>query len=209
MKDNNLNGRILNAYQWGGYLWWQGFDIFIDGRLDTLYPEEVFRDYTDIVTAKPAWKGVLQQWHISFVLFDTRLKNQTPKLNDALMKVSDWMILYQDPVATLFARKNSLAPDFLAKFQSGTLPIPDEPMCQYAAGMTLLHRDGESDKITRYLKRAIELDPAFAQPHLGLARLLIKENKYSDSLREIKTAEKLGLRGAELDDLAEIARRNL
>ena len=208
MKDNNLNGRLLNAYQWGGYLWWKGYDIFIDGRLDTLYPESVFRDFTDIVTTKSNWKDILNKWQISFVLYDTRLKNQTPKLNDALMKNNDWMILYQDPVATLFARKESLDPDFLFKYQTGALPIPDEPMCQYAAGMTLLHRDGPASEIKRYLKRAIELDPVFAQPHVGLARILIKEKKYSDALIEIKRAEKLGLRGAELDDLREIASQN-
>jgi len=177
MRDNDLDGRIFNAYQWGGYLWVQGYDVFIDGRLDTLYPDDVFSEFTDAVTAKTDCRNVFDKWDMDIVLFDTVIDGKSPLLTSAVFGMNDWISLYQDPVVTLFAHIESLDKSFLEKWQTGTIPIPDEPMCQYAAGMSHLKNNGDFDTIKKYLERAIELDPGFPQPHLRLAKLYVSDGK--------------------------------
>ena len=208
MLDNNLDGRIFNAYQWGGYLWLNGFDIFIDGRLDTLYPEDVFLDYQTVVTVDSNWQDILDKWKIEFLLFHTRTDdNQSPALIGAAAKSDDWVLIYMDPVATLFANSESLNSEFQSNLQTGHIPIPDEPMCQYAVGMSLLNQGRNEDMETarEHLERSLALDPAFAQPHLGLAEMMIQQRDYISAINHIKSAERVGLRGREINELYEIA----
>ena len=48
--------RLLNAYEWGGYvsLFAPGVPIFIDGRASTLYPDALVEDYHTLVRRGPA-----------------------------------------------------------------------------------------------------------------------------------------------------------
>lgn len=208
MRDNNLDGRIFNAYQWGGYLWLNDFDIFIDGRLDTLYPENVFLDYQNVVKLESNWQEILDKWNIDYLLFHTRTDdNQSPALISAAVKSDNFHLVYMDPVATLFVNAESVNPVFLDRLKSGQIPIPDEPMCQYAAGMALYNQGGNENMKTamQHLERALILDPAFAQPHLGLAKLMIQQSDYETAMKHIKSARRLGLRSGEIDELYEIA----
>lgn len=208
MRDNGLDGRIFNAYQWGGYLWQNDFDIFIDGRLDTLYPENVFLDYQNVVKVDTNWRDILSKWEVEYLLFHTRTDDrQSPLLIVAAAKSDDWVLIYKDPVATLFAECESLNPEFLNKLLTGRIPIPDEPMCQYAAGMSLLNQSGRNntDAVKTHLQRAIELDSSFAQPHLRLAEILIQQGDYNSAISHVKSAKRLGIRGREIDELYEMA----
>jgi tetratricopeptide (TPR) repeat protein len=204
MRENNLDGRILNAYQWGGYLWEQGFDIFIDGRLDTLYPEEVFRDYTDIVSVEPTWDDLLDKYEIRFILFDTKIDGLPPKITQSVFKSQNWIPLYQDPVAVLFAHKDRMDKDFLAQWKEGNIAIPDEPMCQYAAAMTLWERNYDPNIVEKYFIRSVELDPSFASAHYKLASFYASErNDYEKAELHLGKALRLGLRKKEVFDLKE------
>jgi len=107
MQQHGLGGNLLCDFNWGEYLIWHNAPrsrVFIDGRYDTVYPSSVIRDYLAFYFDQPGGAAVLAAYPHDFVL--------VPPLSGAAYLTSrspDWTLVYRDPVAMLFARKNSAA----------------------------------------------------------------------------------------------------
>ena len=107
MQQNGLGGNLLCDFNWGEYLIWHNAPrsrVFIDGRYDTVYPSSVIRDYLAFYFDQPRGAAVLAAYPHDFVL--------VPPLSGAAYLTSrspDWTLVYRDPVAMLFARKDSAA----------------------------------------------------------------------------------------------------
>jgi len=100
MRRLEPRGRLLNDYNWGGYLLWQAYPAyptFVDGRTDVFSPE-VFRDYLRLWAAQPGWAQALDRWQIGTVL----LPPQAP-LVEALDQAG-WPTVYRDAQAVLMVR---------------------------------------------------------------------------------------------------------
>ncbi len=107
MKAHGLRGNILNDFPWGHYLIWHTAPeskVFIDGRFDLLYPPRVIEDYATFRFAGPESSAVLARYPHDYVL----LKPGTPAFN-LMMHRSDWILVYRDTHAALFARADSAA----------------------------------------------------------------------------------------------------
>jgi hypothetical protein len=100
-------GRVLNSYDWGGYLEWHDRDlkVFIDSRVDIFEYAGVLADYLDLMELKSPEK-ILDKYHVQYVLFSPR-----HRLSYALEHNPDWRVDYRDPVAILFERKELQIPD--------------------------------------------------------------------------------------------------
>ena len=101
MTKNQINGRILNSYNWGGYLIWNlypQYKVYIDGRCD-MYGAEFVTHYVDIYFAKPGWQESLDEEMIEYVLVETGTY-----ISAALQQTQDWHLLYEDEVSVLFGR---------------------------------------------------------------------------------------------------------
>jgi hypothetical protein len=63
------DGRLLNDYDWGGFLIWfaRGDPVFVDGRLRP-YVGEVLDDYSAAVDVRPEWRAVLDEREVALVL---------------------------------------------------------------------------------------------------------------------------------------------
>ncbi len=107
MQQHGLGGNLLCDFNWGEYLIWHDAPrsrVFIDGRYDTVYPPSVIRDYLAFYFDQPKGAAVLAAYPHDFVL--------VPPLSGAAYLTSrspDWTLVYRDPVAMLFARKDSAA----------------------------------------------------------------------------------------------------
>ncbi len=120
---------IFNEYNWGGYLIWTYPEkkLFIDGRLpQAAYAGHSFvEEYLDFYKADTDLKKKLAQYDIKLVLLKTRddklkIKNWEKTLfwiSDAdlnrlnylrlyLQGASDWKIIYQDSLATIYQKNN-------------------------------------------------------------------------------------------------------
>jgi hypothetical protein len=107
MRQHGLGGNLLCDFNWGEYLIWHDAPrsrVFIDGRYDTVYPPSVIHDYLSFYFDQPGGAAVLAAYPNDFVL--------VPPLSGAAYLTSrspDWTLVYRDPVAMLFARKDSAA----------------------------------------------------------------------------------------------------
>jgi len=121
IKKERITGNMFNNDEFGDYLIftaWPVYRVFMDGRSD-MYGMKFGSDYLTVANAQRGWKGVLEKYKISWVLFDT----QSP-LSAALLEQSDWQPIYSDRVATIFIKKISANADLLERFPSLALANP-------------------------------------------------------------------------------------
>lgn len=104
LNQQDLNGRLFNSYNWGGYLLWALPDlpVFIDGRTD-LYNDEIIQQWLTVVQVKNGWEEVLDSYKVNLVINETE-----SALSKSLMGSDHWSKIYQDPVAVVFSRNEPL-----------------------------------------------------------------------------------------------------
>ncbi len=92
--------RVLNDYDWGGYLIWNArrIPVFIDSRVDIFEYAGVFADYLDILGLKDPLE-LLQKYRIEYVFY-----GREKPLAYLLRHSPGWKPIYEDEVAVLFQR---------------------------------------------------------------------------------------------------------
>ncbi|HXJ96756.1 MAG TPA: hypothetical protein VMT20_28275 [Terriglobia bacterium] len=68
---------------------------------------------------------------------------------------------------------------------------PRNAQAHFALG-TLYHFSGSRQTAVSYFNRAIELDPAYAAPHVSLGRILAVEGHDQEAWKHAREAERLG-----------------
>jgi hypothetical protein len=101
IRKSGLEGRMLNEYIFGGYLIWALPEqkVFIDGRCDIFDWTGVLGEYGGWYTLSDDPERLLKKYHIDYCL----LGNGAPELQ-VLPHLAGWRKVYQDKVATIFAR---------------------------------------------------------------------------------------------------------
>jgi hypothetical protein len=91
-------GRLLNSYNWGGYLMFALPDtpVFVDGRTD-LYGDELLSVYVDTASAGSGWRVTLADYAIDTVMIEPHAGLAT-----ALRIDPQWHITYEDAQAVVF-----------------------------------------------------------------------------------------------------------
>ncbi len=96
LREHGLGERIFNTYQWGGYLIWQGFPVFVDGRAE-LYGDKILSEYLQTAHVQADWEAPLQRYHVDTVLIETG-----SPLAVVLAESGRWRAVYRDKLATVF-----------------------------------------------------------------------------------------------------------
>jgi hypothetical protein len=102
IQENKPAGPLFNSYNWGGYLiykLWPDYPVYIDGRTD-LYDDVFIRRYLDVAAGNEGWQQALDEDRINLVLIES-----DGTLARFLKADPAWSTLYQDKMATVFARK--------------------------------------------------------------------------------------------------------
>ena len=97
--EHKPSGKMLNHYNWGGYLIWQlwpEYLVFVDGRTD-LFGDEILSDYVEIQRGGPDALSLLDGYEIGFVLTDTR-----GSLSALLDCQPAWTLGYEDELAAVW-----------------------------------------------------------------------------------------------------------
>ncbi|MBI3199579.1 MAG: hypothetical protein HYZ40_19125 [Rhodospirillales bacterium] len=99
-RDAGLKGRVLNHYNYGGYLIGAGVPTFIDGRGE-LYGGEFIKRFADVVNMRgeESLEQLLEQHAIEWTLFP---KNQPA--NKLFARLPGWRQAYSDESSTIFVR---------------------------------------------------------------------------------------------------------
>ena len=101
IKSENLQGRMFNTYNYGGYLIWTlpEFPVFVDGRAD-LHQDEIIMTWYRVVNGSNEWEEVFAEWDIHFVLVEPGVPLLS-KLNE-----SGWTMVYEDDLAVVAVSPN-------------------------------------------------------------------------------------------------------
>ena len=91
--------RLLNYYDYGGYLVYKNIPVFIDGRAD-LYSEYNFEDYLDISNASYKFTKYLKKYNFDYILMPKK-RGITTYLSES----NDYNVIYSDKKVVIFKAK--------------------------------------------------------------------------------------------------------
>jgi hypothetical protein len=102
LKENPIEGRMFNEYNWGGYLIWQYPEkkVFIDGRMPSwrMGDQKIFEEFNGIFKYEENWQDALEKYDVSFAL----IYNNPP--NKIMFSRSGWKEVYSDQLSIIFLR---------------------------------------------------------------------------------------------------------
>jgi hypothetical protein len=104
MHEHSVHGPIFNTYNFGTYLLWSDYKVFIDGRSDIYERSGAFSDYLFIDRLKPGALSVLQSYGVRACL----LQRDEP-LATMLAALPGWQKVYADNLSVLFVKHNGAA----------------------------------------------------------------------------------------------------
>lgn len=94
---SHVGNRVLNPYDWGGYLIFHGQKVFIDGRADIYHFEgEVFQDAMEVL-GKFEVVEIINKYHP-----DSILCRKNSLMNKYLALLPGWVKTYEDNVAVVY-----------------------------------------------------------------------------------------------------------
>ena len=104
LRDNDLAGNMFNSQSFGSFLELAATDhlTFIDSRIE-LFPEELWNEYKDVMSAAPGWNEILLKRNIGYIVVT---KHPRPVLVEVLEKSGEWTQAYSDRVALIYTRVN-------------------------------------------------------------------------------------------------------
>ncbi|MGC8810339.1 MAG: hypothetical protein ACP5Q3_08830 [bacterium] len=103
IKENNWRGNILPHFDWGEFLIWTCAPfcrVAMDGRYETIYKEEVCREYFDFLAGRENWKIFLQKYPHDIVLIKANTKTHLLMLQEP-----SWRLAYAEKECVLFVRR--------------------------------------------------------------------------------------------------------
>ena len=103
LKKENVAGNTFTDDDFGDYLIyaaWPQHRVFIDGRTDMYGPERI-KEYLTVAHVKPGWREVVDKYAFSSVLYRTQAS-----LASALAEDQTWHLIYSDPLASIFLKKD-------------------------------------------------------------------------------------------------------
>ena len=102
-RANRENEKLLNDYNWGGYLIWNlpDYKVYIDGRMASWRGEKyIYKEYNQITALEPSWLDLLDANKVTLVLMP-----RESNLSNVLRYIPAYTIVYEDDVATIFEHK--------------------------------------------------------------------------------------------------------
>jgi len=104
IKSQHLKGNILPHFEWGEYLIWSlypDYRVAMDGRYETVYRNNVHREYFDFLYGREPWEVFLKKYPHDMVLL--KAGTRTHRL---MIGQREWRMGYQDQRSVIFVRKD-------------------------------------------------------------------------------------------------------
>ena len=99
IEENGLTDqRMYNTYNWGGYLLWRGYRVYIDGRAD-VYLDEFMDEYVLAYQLRGNWRQPLDRFDVDYILIESGASFES-----LLQESTEWNRVYRDDQAVIFVR---------------------------------------------------------------------------------------------------------
>jgi hypothetical protein len=103
LKRSGFRGNAAVPFDWGEYVIWHlgpAVKVSIDGRRETVYSDETYRQSRDLARGTDAWDALLKTPPATDLVM---APNGSPTVN-LLARTNGWRPLYQDTYCTIFSR---------------------------------------------------------------------------------------------------------
>ncbi len=147
---NHLVGNVFNYYNWGGYVQYRSdgrLKVFVDGRSETVYSDDIFRRYLSVLNQVPGWTAVVEQSGADYVLWPVTQADVATQLIGS----GGWRSLYRDHVSFLLVRRDVALPDPLVE-------TPESPRRWLKLGIDEM-RAGDFASAEGHFERALATEP--------------------------------------------------
>ena len=127
LRQSGLRGNMAVPFDWGEYaLWHLGpeMKVSIDGRRETLYSDEAYRQSRDFELGTGPWDALLKTSATDLVL--AKVGSPTAKL---VSRTDGWLALYHDSICVLFVRAGLPSIDRVAQCPIPALPDNGDGLC--------------------------------------------------------------------------------
>jgi hypothetical protein len=134
LKQSGIRGNMAVPFDWGEYVIWHlgpGVKVSIDGRRETVYSDEVYRQSRDFERGAGRWDALLKSKPATDLVLTA---NGSPTAN-LLSRTDGWTALYQDTYALMFVRAGFPGLSHLLQTRVPTLPDDGDQLCVPAPGM--------------------------------------------------------------------------
>jgi hypothetical protein len=102
LERRRISGKLLVYFDWGEYCLWRLYPqclVAIDGRYETVYPDDLCKEYFDFISARKGWQNFLQHYPPDLILIQPR-----SRLYVLLSRDPEWRQVYADTGCALFQR---------------------------------------------------------------------------------------------------------
>lgn len=106
IRREGFTGNLFNSYNWGGYLIWHLYPnrrVFVDGRTD-LYGDKILGEFIRAFRAEDGWEQILEKHDVKIVVIE-----RTAPVARCLELKKEWHKVYEDSLAVIFVREESLS----------------------------------------------------------------------------------------------------
>ena len=104
IRQNVPEGNLAVHFNWGEYAIWHlgpAVKVSMDGRRETVYPEEVYQMNIRFMTGQGEWDTLLEQYPT-----DMALVRKVDATYNLLRCKPGWVLVYEDDISALFVRQD-------------------------------------------------------------------------------------------------------
>lgn len=112
LEKAKLKGNMFNDDEFGDYLIyksWPRYKVFFDGRSD-MYGTERLKEYMKIRSFEEGWEKTIDKYRIEWIFYHT-----DSLFARYLKERSDWKLIYQDKVASIFVKRDKSINQFVTQ----------------------------------------------------------------------------------------------
>ncbi len=102
IRSAGIKGNMLTEFDWGEYIIWElegNCRVAIDGRYETVYPENVSREYFEFAAGRSDWRRFLDQYPHDLILL-----RRHSDICEIMHNQPCWKQIYIDAGSVLFTR---------------------------------------------------------------------------------------------------------
>ncbi len=224
MERENVQGRIFNGYDEGGYLTWRlgpKYPDYIDGRAIPFGPKLFERNQQLMTTPpdSPEWQSEAEQYGIAAIIIPLGRYNGVslfPVLRQFCASTT-WRPVYLDEVSGVFVRRTPQNESLIQRFEvnCATTPLPRNPsqehdsqaFNQWANAAAVLHALGRNAEAFAATTRALTIFDDSAFVHYLRGNLLEAAGNLKGAEEEYLRSAALEANGSTWSNLGAIYRR--
>ncbi len=185
LEREKITGNIFNSYEYGGYLEYRGFPVFVDGR-NVDFGYDFLRRMFDAAQQEKVWMDLEKQYDLSVaVLYYDLVADLAPMPYVALLeKRPDWVLVYLDDWTAVYLKDTPAQHAIIEKNRYAALTpggMENGSVADEAAS-------GEGEVIEAELIRVIQQSSSSLKPRIALARLYLRAGLTTDALGILQDA---------------------